>query len=399
MTRGVRADLVVRRRVVDLVLAGSSVQAAARAVGVASTSARGWVRSAIDEPMVLGARGGLAPALAPPRAKSGRFLTAEDRAVIQAGLAQRLTLTRIGVLIGRDTSVVSREVVRGRSRDGVYRSTFADRAAAARRARPKAFKLVANPALGAQVSEWMDQGWSPGLIAKMLAAQHPGDQTWQVSHETIYQALYVQARGQLRQDLARSLSTGRTTRKPRGRAHRGSAATYAGALQISDRPAQVADRAVPGHWEGDLIMGSANRSAIGTLVERSTRFVILLHLPAARTAEAVADAMIEQMSALPAHLRRSITWDRGSEMAAYQRIQLDLQAPVYFADPHSPWQRGSNENTNRLLRFWFTKGTDLTPWTAEQIRNVQDTLNARPRPTLNLRTPAQALAEQLAAVT
>ncbi|GEL96411.1 hypothetical protein CCO02nite_30690 [Cellulomonas composti] len=166
-------------------------------------------------------------------------------------------------------------------------------------------------------------------------------------------------------------------------------------MQIGQRPPQVADRAVPGHWEGDLIVGAGTRSAIGTLVERSTRFVILLHLPGPRTAEAVADAMIAQMSDLPAHLRRSITWDRGSEMAAYDRIQLDLQAPVYFADPYSPWQRGSNENTNRLLRFWFTKGSDLSTWTNDDIRRVQDTLNARPRPTLDLRTPAQALNDYL----
>ena len=315
--------------------------------------------------------------------------------MIQAGLAQGLTLTAIAVSIGRSTSTVSREVVRGRGLDGIYRSVLAERAAARRRARPKAFKLATNPGLAVVVTEALDQGWSPGLIAKMLKVAHPRDHTGRVSHETIYRALYVQARGGLRQDLARRLSTGRTARKPRGRAPVGSAATFSSALRISQRPAEVADRAVPGHWEGDLIVGARNGSAIGTLVERATRFAILQHLPAARTAEAVAEAMITAMSDLPAHLRRSITWDRGSEMAAYDRIQMDLQAPVYFADPHSPWQRGSNENTNRLLRFWFTKGTDLSVWTPEEIRRVQDMLNARPRPTLDLRTPAQALADYL----
>lgn len=398
MVRGRRLDGEVVRRAVEMVLGGASVRGAALALDVPVSTLVPWIAGQIGQPMRRGPRGGLAAPVPPPRTPSSRFLSSEDRAVIQAGLGQRLTLTRIGELIGRDKSVVSREIARGRGRDGVYRAGPAHLAAARRRARPKTCKLVANPALGTQVEAWMDQGWSPGLIAKMLAVTHPGDKTWQVSHETIYQALYVQARGQLRQDLARRLSTGRTARKPRGRAHlSGNAATFSEALRISARPAQVADRAVPGHWEGDLIMGSQNRSAIGTLVERTTRFVILLHLPGPKSAEAVAEAMITQMSELPAHLRRSITWDRGSEMAAYDRIQIQLQAPVYFADPHSPWQRGSNENTNRLLRFWFTKGSDLSTWTAGDVRRIQDTLNARPRPTLGLRTPAQALNDYLTA--
>ena len=241
----------------------------------------------------------------------------------------------------------------------------------------------------------MDDGWSPGLIAHVLAVDAGDDQTERVSHETIYQALYVQGRGELRKDLARKLSTGRTRRKPRDGADRRGRAIYEHAFTISERPPEVADRAVPGHWEGDLIMGAGNQSAIGTLVERTTRFVILLHLPGQHTADEVATAMIDRMSELPEHLRRSVTWDRGSELADYERIQLDLQAPVYFCDPHSPWQRGSNENTNRLLRFWFTKGTDLHAWTGPEIRRVQDTLNRRPRPTLDYRTPAQALATLL----
>ena len=242
----------------------------------------------------------------------------------------------------------------------------------------------------------MDQGWSPGLIAHMLAVDAGDDETGRVSHETIYRALYVQGRGVLRQDLARKLSTGRTQRKPRGSIDHRGGASYKQAFTISDRPAEVADRAVPGHWEGDLIMGTGNRSAIGTLVERSTRFVILLHLPGRHTADEVATAMIDRMSELPGHLRRSITWDRGPELAHYERVRLELKAPVYFADPHSPWQRGSNENTNRLLRFWFEKGTDLGKWSAADLRRVQDTLNRRPRPTLDYRTPAQALNDYLA---
>jgi IS30 family transposase len=216
-----------------------------------------------------------------------------------------------------------------------------------------------------------------------------------VSHETIYQALYVQTRGQLRQDLHRRLSLRRPARTPRGD-RRQTRSPYREAFKISQRPAEAADRAVPGHWEGDLIIGAASGSAVGTLVERSTRFTILLHLPGQHDADTVAETMIDQMRKLPDHLRRSLTWDRGTELAAYRRIQLDLNMPVYFCDPHAPWQRGTNENTNRLLRFWLTKGSDLSTHTAADLDHIATTLNQRPRPTLNLKTPAQALAELLA---
>jgi IS30 family transposase len=246
----------------------------------------------------------------------------------------------------------------------------------------------------------MDDGWSPGLIAEFLRQRHPGSDATaimgRVSHETIYQALYVQTRGALRADLHRQLSLKRSARKSRSSTGRGGGHTYDHAMTISQRPAQIADRAVPGHWEGDLILGPNNRSAIGTLVERSTRFVILLHLPGRHDAPSVAEAMIREMSKLPRHLRRSITWDRGSELADYVDIQLQLQAPIYFCDPHSPWQRGSNENTNRLLRHWFEKGTDLSAHTPQDLDRIAATLNARPRPTLDLKTPAQALGELLA---
>jgi transposase, IS30 family len=387
----------VRARFFDAVLGGLSRSAAARLVGApVRTTDRWWNAAAMGVPSRRGRRGGLADPLPPPREKSGRYLSGEDRAVIQAGLTWRLSLAEIGALIGRDKSVISRELARNRGADGVYRARFADRAAAANRARPKQSKLEADPRLARRIEEWMDDGWSPGLIARMLAVDADGDQTDRVSHETIYRALYVQGRGELRKDLAKQLSTGRTKRKPRGSVDRRGRAIYEHAFTISDRPPEVTDRAVPGHWEGDLIMGQGNRSAIGTLVERSTRFVILLHLPGRHTADEVATAMIDRMSELPDHLRRSITWDRGVELADYERIQLALRAPVYFCDPHSPWQRGSNENTNRLLRFWFTKGTDLKAWDAGGLRRVQDTLNRRPRPTLDYRTPAQALNQLLA---
>jgi IS30 family transposase len=256
--------------------------------------------------------------------------------------------------------------------------------------RPKAFKLRGHP-LCRSIEDWMDDGWSPKLVADVLARDYPGDKLMQVSHETIYQCLYVQTRGSLRADLHKCLSTKRAARKPRGAT--GRTGVYgAEVFTLSDRPAEAADRAVPGHWEGDLILGAGHKSAIGTLVERSTRFTILLHLPDNHAAESVAAAMIEAMAELPDHLRRSITWDRGSEMANWQDIQLNLNAPVFFCNPHSPWQRGTNENTNRLLRHWFEKGTDLSGYTTADLKRVQDKLNSRPRPTLDLDTPAQRLA-------
>ena len=201
-----------------------------------------------------------------------------------------------------------------------------------------------------------------------------------VCHKTIYQALYVQGRGGLRRELAKQLSTGRIQRKPRGTVD-GRGKLYREAFTIAERPAIVEDRAVPGHWEGDLVVGTANGSAVGTLVERTTRFVMLLHIPGRHDADSVAEAMIKQMGKLPEQLRQSLTWDRGVEMARYRDITLKLDMPIYFCDPHSPWQRGSNENTNRLLRHWLTKGTDLSRFTAKDLDTIAAKLNARPRPT------------------
>jgi IS30 family transposase len=317
-------------------------------------------------------------------------LTSEDRAVIATGLRARWSHRRIGEAIGRNASVVCREVNRNRAADGSYTGAVAHRAAHERRRRPKEFKLATNSGLCRRIETWMDEGWSPKLIASVLAADHPRGSMERVAAETIYQALYVQTRGRLRADLHKQLSLKRSHRKPRGGRGRGGT-PYAEAFTIKQRPAEVADRAVPGHWEGDLILGTGNASAVGTLVERSTRFTILLHLPGRHDAESVAEAMIREMSKLPEHLRRSITWDRGSELAEYRRIQLQLAAPVYFCDPHSPWQRGTNENTNRLLRFWLTKGTDLSVHGPEELQRIADTLNRRPRPTLDLQTPAQRL--------
>jgi IS30 family transposase len=346
-----------------------------------------------------GRHGGLAaPVPNDPNAQGARRrpLTSEDRAVIAAGLRRGLSRVAIGELIGRDKSVVSREARRNCSENGEYHGAVAHRVAALHRCRPKGFKLVEKPGLCRRIEEWMDQGWSPGLIAQVLAVEHGDDHTERVSHETIYQALYVQARGNLRADLHQQLSLKRRERVPRRRDRR-ARSPYREAFKISQRPAEVEDRAVPGHWEGDLILGPESRSAIGTLVERSTRFTILLHLPDRHDANSVAEAMIRELRHLPDHLRQTITWDRGSELADYARIQLALDTQLFFCDPRSPWQRGTNENTNRLLRHWFAKGSDLSVHTADDLRRVAATLNARPRPTLQLQTPASRLNALLSA--
>jgi IS30 family transposase len=321
----------------------------------------------------------------------GHRISFEERVEIDRGLHAGLNIAEIAKKIERDRSVVWREVDRNSLPDGDYHALMAHAFATEKARRPKQFKLKDNPLCKA-IESWMDDGWSPKLIADMLAHDYPDDKLMRVSHETIYKCLYVQTRGSLRADLHKCLSTKRSARKPRGSTRRTGVYAPGSVFTISDRPAEAADRAVPGHWEGDLILGPGNTSAIGTLVERSTRFVLLLHLPSDHTAETVAAAMIEAMGELPEHLRRTITWDRGSEMAAWQQVHMQLGAPVYFCDPHSPWQRGSNENTNRLLRFWFEKGSDLSGYTKADLKRIQDKLNSRPRPTLNLDTPGQRLA-------
>lgn len=382
-----------RTEFVDLVCSGMSVVAAARRVGaVHTTGSNWWAQSGHMMTVSMGAAGGLEDP-APAEGPGGRALTLAERGMIQMGRRSGLTYAEIGEAIGRNKSVVWREVNRNTSGDGVYYASVAHTKAHQLRRRPKPLKLVQDQSLCRLIGVWMDEGWSPKLISSMLAFHFPGDQTMQVSHETIYQALYVQSRGNLRADLAKKLSLKRKQRVPHA-ADRTSNSPYKEAFKISDRPAEVQDRAVPGHWEGDLIIG-CDGTAIGTLVERSTRFTILLHLPEDHTAETVAAAMIQEMGKLPEHLRRSITWDRGTELASYERIQMALDTTLYFCDPHSPWQRGSNENTNRLLRFWFEKGSDLSVHTPEDLRKIAAKLNRRPRPTLNLETPANRLDQLL----
>jgi IS30 family transposase len=384
----------VRREFFDLVCCGTPVIRAERQVGVSRNTGWGWWRDAGAMKLLKG-NGDLGLAnpgdLSRPGGR-GRRLSFDERIAIMRGRDAGLSDAEIGDQIGRDRSTVYREARRNRNPDGDYHARMAHARAAENARRPKEFKLLDN-ALCASIEAWMDDGWSPKLIAEVLARDHPDDRLLRVSHETIYRCLYVQTRGSLRADLHQRLSTKRSTRKPRGRAT--SRGVYSGEeFTISDRPAEVADRAVPGHWEGDLIVGP-NNSAIGTLVERSTRFTMLLHLPDDHSAQTVAAAMIDAMSELPDHLRRSITWDRGSEMANWRQIHMQLHAPVYFCNPHSPWQRGSNENTNRLLRFWFEKGSDLSGYTKAELNRIQDLLNRRPRPTLDLDTPADRLAALL----
>ena len=321
-------------------------------------------------------------------------LSLDDRVEIRLGLERGDSATVIGERIGRHRSTVWREVDAngGRRR---YAPMSAHRRACSLRCRPKRTKLAENPRLCALVIAGLEKLWSPEQIAATLREDYPDDPEMWVSHETIYKSLYVQGRGELRRELAACLRTGRAVRKRRGGAER--RGRIAGMVNISERPAEVADRAVPGHWEGDLIIGHNGTSAIGTLVERTTRFVILLHLPDGRTADKVREAMTAAIATLPAALRRTITWDQGTEMAEHAQFSVDAGVDVYFCDPHSPWQRGTNENTNGLLRQYFPKGTDLSRHSSQDLAQVADSLNGRPRKTLGWKTPAEALNELLVA--
>ena len=393
MPSGIPASRALKWELFDRVCGGESMSQASVALRVSHGVGHRWWREAGGMELATGRRGGVlerSDGVGP--GGKGHPLNLTERVAIMRGRDAGLSDAQIGQELRRHRSTIGREIARNSNADGDYHALMAHQRAMRKAQRPKAFKLD-NPALCAAIEAWMDDGWSPHLISEVLAKDFGDDKLMQVSHETIYQCLYVQTRGQLRADLHKCLSTKRAARKNRGRADARRGGVYNGdEFKISDRPAEAADRAVPGHWEGDLIMGAGNASAIGTLVERATRFTILLHLPIDHTAESVAAAMIKAMAELPEHLRRTITWDRGSEMANWRDINVELKAPVYFCDPHSPWQRGSNENTNRLLRHWFEKGTALSGYTKADLKRIQDKLNTRPRPTLNLDTPAQRLA-------
>jgi IS30 family transposase len=319
-------------------------------------------------------------------------LSLAEREEIRVGLDRGESFTRIAARIGRAPSTVSREVAGNGGRGG-YRAWQAHESAGRRARRPKTAKLAC-PVLAAQVAEWLGWLWSPTEIACRLRIEFPDDPMMQVSHETIYQSLFVQGRGELRRELHRCLRSGRAQRRPRSRIEK--RGQIPDKVMISERPAEVADRAVPGHWEGDLIMGKNNRSAVGTLVERSTRYLMLLHLPDGREALKVNEAMTHAIGALPADLVRSITWDQGTEMSAHVAFKVATGVQVYFCDPHSPWQRGSNENTNGLLRQYMPKGTDLSVYSAADLARIAASLNDRPRETLGFMKPSEKLAELLA---
>ena len=330
---------------------------------------------------------------------SGRYLSMAEREEI-AVLQGQCGVREIGRRLGRSPSTISRELRRNATggQPARYRATVAQAEADRRSRRPKVSKLAANEPLRSYVAGKLGgcERWSPEQIAHRIVAEFPDDEQMRISHEAIYQALYVQGRGALRRELSACLRTGRALRKPRRRADR-RRERITDKVMIADRPAEVADRAVPGHWEGDLIIGADGGSAIGTLVERTTRFTMLLHLPADHGAAAVRDAIATTITTLPEQLRRSLTWDQGIELSEHLQLTVEADLPVYFCDPRSPWQRGTNENTNGLLRQYFPKGTNLSVHGTEVLAEVAAALNRRPRKTLDWKTPAEALSALLSA--
>jgi IS30 family transposase len=381
---------------------------------------------------------------------SGRYLSFPEREEIALLRAQGLGVREIARRVGRDPSTISRELRRNaatRAGDSGYRASVAQWKAEQAARRPKTAKLAANLRLrdyvqdrlsgkvrhldgtevpGPSAPAWKGRNkphrndrpwamaWSPEQISGRLEVEFPKDESMRISHEAIYQALYVQGRGALRRELTACLRTGRALRVPQARTRGRGKKFITEEVMISQRPAEVDDRAVPGHWEGDLIIG-LNKSAIGTLVERTSRFTMLLHLPpmdgfgtttrvkngpplAGHGAEAVRDAIAAKITTLPEHLRKTLTWDQGAEMAQHRQLRIDTGVAIYFCDPHSPWQRGTDENTNGLLRQYFPKGTDLARYNEHQLDAVAATLNNRPRKTLEWKTPAETLGKHLGSI-
>jgi IS30 family transposase len=331
---------------------------------------------------------------------AGRRLTFGEREEIAWRRDRKEGVRQIARAVGRSPSTVSRELRRNVSPSPRRYRAFPAHIMArerARRSRPR--KLVKGSPVRAEVVRLLRLDYSPGQVAGRLRRDHPGEAAMRVSHETIYQALFVQGKGSLRAEVDQALRCGRARRRrPRTGNHTGRT-RIAGLVSISERPPEAADRAVPGHWEGDLIIGKNLQSAVATLAERSSRFCLIIALPDGRTADKVADALADRVLTLPQALRRTLTWDRGIEMAAHATFTLASGMPVYFADPHSPWQRGTNENTNGLIRYYLPKGTDLAPYSQDQLDAIADKLNTRPRKTLDYRTPAEALNDLLVATT
>ncbi|MET9426106.1 IS30 family transposase [Streptomyces sp. NPDC006540] len=382
----------------QLMQQGLSNEDACRIVGVNPKTGRRWRNGRRPS-----GRNKAAPPVRPvvPPSSSSRFLREDERIYIADRLREKATVRAIAAELGRSPSTISREIRRNRTvgtrGQWHYRPYAAQARADGRRPRPKPRKVHQNPELWDFVQAGLDRRWSPEQICHALTAQFPDRPEMHVVHETVYRALYVQGRGELRREVARALRSGRTRRKPQRQANCRQPRFSDPMVMISERPAEAEDRAVPGHWEGDLIIGKDGTSAIGTLVERATRYVMLLHLPDGRTAEHVRDALVTTVQTLPGNLARSLTWDQGSEMAAHKSFSIATDVPVYFCDPASPWQRGSNENTNGLLRQYFPKGTDLSSHSREHLDAVAAELNGRPRKTLGWETPAERLHKLLAA--
>ena len=344
---------------------------------------------------VIGARGGVAPAwyAVPARERSLLRLRASEREEVSRGLRAGESVRGIARRLGRAPSTVSREIRRNGGRVE-YRAWHAQATARVRERRPRPTRLARSPRLRAEVERMLLLRWSPVQISRRLRLEHPADKEMWVSHETIYRALYIQGRGELRRELAACLRTGRARR--RAQADREDRGRMAGMVLISQRPAEIADRAVPGHWEGDLVIGRGQKSAVATLVERRTRYLMLAALPGGRTAPEVRDALVGKILTLPEHLRRSLTWDRGHEMAEHLQFTIDTGVAVYFCDPSSPWQRGTNENTNGLLRQYLPRSIDLREVSQDELDAIAIELNGRPRQTLAWRSPSEAFAEAVA---
>jgi transposase, IS30 family len=370
------------RAVVDALRSGMNPRQAGEAAGVSTQYARNLHRK----------MGGV---YRPPAVRySARYLDREERYEIARLREAGLTMGQVAARVGRSRSTISRELERNADPGtGGYQPERAHRLAWERQRRPKASKLSASPALRGTVQAMLTfRRYSPEQASGRLKVLHPDDPSMQVSHETIYQSIYLYPRGELRKELKASLRSGRGQRRPRGRRER--RGKIVGAVPIGQRPPEAEGRLVPGHHEGDLVMGSAaSNSAVATIVERMTGYLTLLPLPHGHTADAVADAVIGRLAAYPAWFARTLTWDRGIEMARHARVTAQTGIGVYFADPYSPWQRGSNENTNGLLREYLPKGTDLSATTPQQLQAIEDDLNDRPRKRLGYHTPAEALAK------
>jgi IS30 family transposase len=378
--------VAVQRKFWAAVRAGMVVAEAASATGVSITVAWQWVRQV----------GGVMPPdfSNSPEPVTIRRLCLHEREEIACRRAAGQGVREIAAALGRDPSTISRELQRGavRRKTG-YRATVAQALADQRARRPKTRILEINDELREHVQNRLQEKDSPEQISRRLLIDYPSDRTMRISHETIYRCLYVQGRGGLRRELVKCLRTGRALRKARRTTER--RGRLAGMVSIASRPPEVLDRGVPGHWEGDLITGAENKSAIGTLVERCTGYLLLLHLPDKHGADAVQEAMIDAMSRLPLTLRRTLTWDQGQEMANHIAIAEATELSIYFCDPHSPWQRATNENTNGLLRQYFPKGTDLSGYHHDYLDYVARQLNNRPRKRLDWRTPAERLDQLL----